>query len=924
MTKGLTDAELFGSSPATQPPIATTPVDQSGGLTDEELFPVSTEPQGQGISLSNWLPDEYNPTTEPGSLAHEVATGYMNVTGGFNKRLTGLIDTPIQAMNELLQMSGVTDDESIIPTLTEGAKASGINVEPEEGALATRAGEFAFDAAAVQLALLKAAQAGVVLTSTVGKYLQPMIEYTAKSPLKSTLISLGIIPTAVAGEKVVGDVAAENLGEGYRASGELVGNLVGSITPSVVMAPVRSLTRAAGNALGVTKEAQTRTAAKVLEANSLDSSKAQIMDDSIQPPQVTNPKTGQLEDATVSTGEILDDPFLMNLQRIVTPDKRAYRINQLKQQEMADTVQEFGGDVATVDKLKAISVFSDKVASTVVKVKDRVTKALENSKKIASKLDVKGNMDEISSKSNTQIRAAEDMAKKEENALYEAVVDGKFDVSSPKKVAKELILSKETISSVDDYDPILFELADFTPTEIKNLPKKVQALIKANKEVSLKNTSTSAQVNALRTRLNEIRRDADGAGKFNKGRLIGKVVDSLIDDIQPLNKASVVALKQTEKARAFSRSMHDTFTKGPLGRLLGYTRSGEVRTTGEKLLSKVLSNANGSKGYEALEKSMAGDPAKITEMRQGVSEFMKAKFAYKVLDDNGVVNPGKVKKFIADNEHVLQYFGDLKTTMLDARSAEALAQSVGKAGAGRVKLIETQAAASRYTNGEVATQMESVLKSKTPQKDMKSLINLARKDPTGEALKGIKGSFFDSMRARITGQEGYSPEQLASFVKNNKPLIKQLYGEEGLGILEATSKGASIGSRTAPKMRTQEESLLAAKGQSLKAFSGGVGIIVGTRLGKLLGGHTMATAGIGKRVFEKIPGMTKLLSSSADDAMFMLENALQDKQLAKALYTKVDDLNKQQLDRLNKWLTKTAIATKGEAIPDERSRPPRL
>jgi len=225
--------------------------------------------------------------------------------------------------------------------------------------------------------------------------------------------------------------------------------------------------------------------------------------------------------------------------------------------------------------------------------------------------------------------------------------------------------------------------------------------------------------------------------------------------------------------------------------------------------------------------------------------------------------------------------------MLDAKTGKQLFDSVSLAAKNRTISIKDQAIASGITNSEVPLKVSALFTSSNPIKDTDYLLKLAAEDATGRATQGVKSAVFDHIiksmvKTGTDNREFIDPSKVVAFINNKtyRQIIKKVYGNDALRLLDAVQKGMAYQARgrdySAPKIR-------APGGGMVQEFVGNFGTIMGARLGGKLMGHTLLAAGAGKRTALKI--LSAITSTGQDGVLVLLKEALDDPGFARDLLT---------------------------------------
>jgi hypothetical protein len=269
-------------------------------------------------------------------------------------------------------------------------------------------------------------------------------------------------------------------------------------------------------------------------------------------------------------------------------------------------------------------------------------------------------------------------------------------------------------------------------------------------------------------------------------RMFGMLAESILDDFSQLNTAAY------DRARQFSRSLNDNFTRSYARDVTAVTKAGAERIPPEILVSRMfgrdsdltfarmeqIEDAVGLFGrqYDALTQQLAqlrsikAPSSQIAIVRQqlkdmeplakaskerviSVTDAMESVLRMAMMDptivnsQTGRVNQAALANWIARNQNILDKFGSLKndlTNALDAETAFAALKDPNSAAARQLR--NQEAFASVLVGGEKPTAAVSdILASRTPVAGVRKLIEVVnRAGPNRQsALDGLKSSILE-------------------------------------------------------------------------------------------------------------------------------------------------------------------------------------
>ena len=712
-------------------------------------------------------------------------------------------------------------------------------------------------------------------------FFQPIIEFVRGRPMTAVLMDLGLsVPMGTGyryGEYLWGDTGGE-LGR-IAGSGLLLAPALAYGTARSIFSKVKGI-----KGLGLTEEARLQITRDMLKGAMTEEQLAALKAGDYEIPGVGGPYT---------TGETLDAAGLTRL--------RSQIINQADPAIENERLLIASRESALVEALKTLRVepmdneakifMANRIQNSIDKIKARVNKAKADAQARIDRLSPSTDMEIASKIARDEIDKAYKFAIQEQDRLWKSIGDGRFNTQGIIDRARQIIADTPRLSGEGG--------APDLPVAILEIAGR-QAVIGADGKVItpevpsiLKSVETIDEIAALSKRIN---RDiaiaygsGPGGGKPNLARQLGLLRDAIYDDITPLGGASTAGL---EAARAFSKTVTDKFTKGSVGMLLRTRTTGDLRVDPElTLVNLIRKGLPGKIAATQLRVAAEESGSGTGNIDRLIQEHLLNMFAAQTRSkdmglDDIPFSIDAARKFVRDNP-VLDLYPELRARMLDAKTAKQLFDSRSIAAKDRTTSIEAQAIASGVTNSEVPLKVSALFTSSNPVKDTDYLLRLAAEDVTGKATQGVKSAVFDHIIKSIvkTGgdnREFIDPSKLNSFVNNKtyRQIIKKVYGNNALRLLDAVQKGALYQARgrdyKAPKIKTDGSTIV-------QEFVGNFGTIMGARLGGRLMGHTLLAAGAGKRTALRI--LNAITSQGQDSVLVLLKEALDNPAFARDLLT---------------------------------------
>ena len=851
----------------------------------EEVVPTSSigEMVVPTSSISDPVEEQGSPQTdvEKHKQWYQVLGGNIERTylAGFNEQVADMLQTPISAGLELYQMGfggdvnpnlpGYDPDDHVGGTraVKDLFEAVGINVTPEEDSLGARIGE----ETAIGAAALVPVGAAATATKYSYGYLQPIISFVAKRPIAALLTDVGIsIPAGTGGyygEKVGGE------------TGEALGVIAGSLAPvaaTPVMSAAKLLAKGAGAAyrgLGIGKEAKAKRAAEIFREHLSTESAGKLRSGDIDTPTV----------GKYTTAELLNDKSLLELQSSVaarSPDAR-----NVADLSRVGTNQALAGKLAELHpgEVGPTSYVRDRITSAAKAVQKRMEIAVARAQARINQLSSNSPIDVIEKIAREEFDAVYKTARQGERSVWSKVGDGTYKTDTIIQRAKEIVDETPRLSGEGGKPDVPLAIREIAGQDAVIHPE-TGAVVKEEVASILKGVETEKEIQALVSRIGQDVRIARSEGRLNTARMLGELRDSIFQKITPVSGGSA----ELDAARAYSRRLNEVFYHGPLGQLLQQNAKGGLKVAPELTLERMIgAGTKGKLGAQSL-RTAAGEYGGAEKVDAIIQEYLVAKFASKAFT-GGAFNPNAANSFV-NSHNALELYPQLRGQMLDAAKAETLARSVSKSRQALIKRIENQSLAYKFLEGrEPQAAINAILKSPHPIRDVRSLVTLAKKDPSGNTIKGLRSAFYEILNDRfgktVGGEYQLTPNNMKHFLDNSthKELIKSVFGKDSLKLLNEVLKGASFKSRSYrvshPKLEMKSSAF-----EKLLETGGTLGAIFGgamSKVGMNYGGKGLVMSGIGRRGARGF--LNTVANASREDVYRILEEAINDPAFAREL-----------------------------------------
>lgn len=450
------------------------------------------------------------------------------------------------------------------------------------------------------------------------------------------------------------------------------------------------------------------------------------------------------------------------------------------------------------------------------------------------------------------------------------------------------------------FNEIMGELA---VAQREDVPKVLtdNPIIKSKKLTS----TTINEMQGLRSKLLENSRIARKNGEWNKARISDEMADSILEDMTLSGEAD--SLKTALQA---TRDFKETFNQGVVGKVLGYDKTGAPKIDMEAVLDSII----GKKGIQG-----AANISKVPmtpEIENSMKRYVTRSFTDYSLDSNGVINPAKAQKWMQNNEDVLDRFTDLRTQFSDASEAQKIATQTKATMDARKKALQDPrvSVASRFIETtDLGTEIDAVFKAKNPARMTNELVRQARKDPSGQAIEGVRASMVDYILEKSAkggynelGEKVISGNDMMGFINKSEGVLRQVFTPEQMGRMKRiASEYAKIQKYIGASGRGEDIEMKDFASNALRIASRVVGAQVGGKMGAGSSGGSIQAAGI-------MSGRAKTLMNwlTKNRAEELVHDAIlsKDPKLLQALLLPLDKPQTQKAnlrilnDRLNLWL----------------------
>jgi hypothetical protein len=412
--------------------------------------------------------------------------------------------------------------------------------------------------------------------------------------------------------------------------------------------------------------------------------------------------------------------------------------------------------------------------------------------------------------------------------------------------------------------------------------------------------TTLLQLRSTQSKLREEARVARANKKFNRARIADKLADAITEDIA-LAEGDDTVKEAVRVATQFSKDLNDRFTRGEVGRVLGYGDSGSP----DGMMLENLIGGAGPQAREAsdalLEASRFADKHAGTErgavVKQHLNDYVFDKFN-RLAAPSGELDVRSAMRFLNDNSELLKRHPDIAQKIqraVDARGRVLIEQRMAD---------PKESVAAIYLNASPGAEIDRVIGTSQPREGMRDLLALARTDASGQAESGLKQAF---MRRLLRESETSGMDEADQFIVSgqrmtddlNKPGVRQamegLFDEAELARIEEIRHTAIALDRARSAKPADEGIIGDTPGQITNMFAR----VLGAAMGRALNTGTIQAPQATSNF------MSRLVKAGINDpARRLLNDAIQDEKLFRTL---MDEIRTPQQEmeatrRLNAWM----------------------
>ena len=356
--------------------------------------------------------------------------------------------------------------------------------------------------------------------------------------------------------------------------------------------------------------------------------------------------------------------------------------------------------------------------------------------------------------------AQQRIAALEPNAPAEAasrIVREEFDAAYQAAMLQERELWRAIPQDVQIDTAPLFrrfqEIVNATPrTQQHNIPGYAREFLNPELNSRFADMEHPAMLQGFRSELLEIARRARADNALTMAGIAEKlakatlgVMNSLPDMVGPY-----------AVARNFTRTLNARFRDGEVGVLTQTTLQGDPKVAPEMTLPVTIGRGGVAGGVAARELSEATDQS--PRAMGAVEDFLRRSFRDSAVNAEGRMRPDAALNWLRRNEQLVEQFPAIRQAAADAMAAQqaADAASIRQETVTRNLRAPRTSALARYLEADYGEEIARVFAAQNPAGVAASLRRAVARDPSGQALAGLRGAMVDHLinRARAVTTEG--------------------------------------------------------------------------------------------------------------------------------------------------------------------------
>lgn len=606
----------------------------------------------------------------------------------------------------------------------------------------------------------------------------------------------------------------------------------------------------------------------------------------------------QVPGAALTPAEETGDTTLLNVQRTLEAvDPKTAEALASRRATSNRAIREAGEDMQQGNIARTREFVQGRVDDAVQRMEARRAQAIQKANERISAVQPKNrNRSELNR-----------IAREEMNDAY-SYAKG-IEAEKWGKVPESLTAPTETVRQ--RYSSVLDGLSKSERAKVDEvLPGYVRKVLAGKGKGAFGTKESIKELQSFRSDLLEDARNAMAGDTPNRvrARVLNELADAALEDMNSVPAAS----DALTDARNYTRELHDRFSRGPVGRVLGLQRTGGQRTDPSVTLERLLTptGPQGEVNIQAVRKAVAESPEVARQAEDTLSDFIRTRFVKETTDAQSNVVSGSAQTFMRNNKELLDQVPGLRDELAGATTAQEVVERVGQQMAARQAGLQNKriSRAALFLDAPVDREIQAVLNSKNPASNMRELVRQASKDRTGDALEGLRAQFIrdwlKSGRSQIMDAEGVRMvrgNNLDDWFARNRDVITDsgLFTKEHRKRMRKIIETAQKIERAQARGQNVSEIIEESPDAAIDLVSRIVGANVGAAGAAGTTGAPIVAAGAGSRFTRQITNKIPMERTHE-----VLAQAVLDRKIMADLLTRMDGPQKAEgLQRsMNSWL----------------------
>lgn len=798
---------------------------------------------------------------------HPVAEGANRLLQGVWSGLAGVAGAPVDLISTALDTVGLGSDRPIggsrhlrelaarIPTNRSGARLTygDIAEVPSEWRPVVRAGEV-LGGSAPFAALPFLVRRGI---SELPAAVQPIIRAARETPRRFLGVEAGAVTGAAQGAAFAELVAPGNPLAATAA--EVIGGMANPIGATINVA-TGAVQRGGPLASSFTRAGREETVAKSIHDAMIAAGE--------NPQRVISVlREADLPGVSLTAGQKAESPVLLAMERSLT--RKNPEFDMAMDRRVQDNFTQLRHLVADLEAtgnpvlLREAAATRDRYFKGIIQ--ERFNTANARMEQAVGRIG--GDRAEASIRANQILEDALTDARAQETVLWRKVPkDYKLEASNVVRAYDELMAnSYRERPQPPEFVTAFVNRVSGRDTQVPDIgppPPPVQV--------------NSGELLAFRSDMLARARQARSQKDWVGARIYEDMADGALADI------SAIPGGETAEARAFSRGLHDVFSRTFASDALAVRATGQDRIVPEAVLQRAYGSggALANRRFAELEQAAQFSGKSMVHEQE---DFLRAAATAVVDPQTGRVNPRQLEGFLRDNAAMLNRHPSLRRDLVDASTAEQSFRQIEAAGEQSSRVIAQRTVfAEVLRNENPATAINTVLNSRNPRAGYRQLVNLAQRGPTG-AVDGLKAATLDhASRGATNAAGGFSFEryrQVLTRPMGRDPSLLDMMNQNGVMSKEEFTRlnlilanASKIENALAGRARLDE--VVANPSALFDLVVRGIGANIGGQLGGGTGAPlVMAGAGVrtAQNLLERMPltRMNDVMVEASKNPRFM-------------------------------------------------------